>query len=38
MSHGNRQSDQASTRSKQGENKQGGTEAGKDSDKGGTNR
>ncbi len=38
MSHGNRQSDQASTRSKQGETKQSGAEAGKDSDKGGANR
>src|ERR1043165_5025761 len=43
MSHGNRQSDQASTRSKQseskqGESKQGGNEADRDSDKGGSNR
>lgn len=33
MSHGNRQSDQSSTRSKQGESKQGGGEADKDSGK-----
>jgi general stress protein YciG len=39
MSHGNRQSDQASSRSsKQSGNKQGGASAGKDSGKGGSNR